>query len=147
MRANGSLQNFLLISINSIICLKFVASSSGRFLLHANIRNQTTIRVLGGLLSAYHLSGGDSLYLEKAVDLADRMIPAFDTPSGRPHAMFNAARREAVSDTENQNLISTAEAGTMQLEFKYLSHLTGNPIYWGKTEKATLDPLPSLLII
>ncbi|KDQ15690.1 glycoside hydrolase family 47 protein [Botryobasidium botryosum FD-172 SS1] len=97
---------------------------------------ETTIRVLGGLLSAYHLSGGDSLYLEKAVDLADRMMPAFDTPSGLPHAMFNAARRVAVPDTDNQNLISTAEAGTVQLEFKYLSHLTGNPLYWEKTEKA-----------
>ncbi|KAF8868297.1 glycoside hydrolase, partial [Gymnopilus junonius] len=41
---------------------------------------ETTIRVLGGLLSAYHLSDNDPLYLDKAIDLADRMLPAFDTP-------------------------------------------------------------------
>lgn len=43
---------------------------------------QTTIRVLGGLLAAYHLSNNDKLYLEKAVDLADRILPIFDTVSG-----------------------------------------------------------------
>lgn len=40
---------------------------------------QITIRVLGGLLSAYHLSGEDQLFLDKAVDLADRLLPVFDT--------------------------------------------------------------------
>ena len=32
---------------------------------------ETTIRVLGGLLSAYHLSG-DKLFLDKATELGDR---------------------------------------------------------------------------
>jgi hypothetical protein len=40
---------------------------------------QVTIRVLGGLLSAYHLSGNDSLYLDLATDLGDRLLPIFDT--------------------------------------------------------------------
>lgn len=40
---------------------------------------EITIRVLGGLLSAYHLSGEDKLFLDKAVDLADRLLPVFDT--------------------------------------------------------------------
>ena len=43
---------------------------------------ETTIRLLGGLLSAYHLSDGDDLYLELATDLADRILPAFNTPTG-----------------------------------------------------------------
>src|ERR1700729_3304548 len=42
---------------------------------------KTTIRVLG-LLSAYHLSGEDLLYLEKAKELGDRILLTFDTPSG-----------------------------------------------------------------
>jgi hypothetical protein len=42
---------------------------------------QVTIRVLGGLLSAYHLSDGDKLYLDRAIDLADRILPIFDTVS------------------------------------------------------------------
>lgn len=35
--------------------------------------------MLGGLLSAYHLSDNDPVFLEKAVDLADRLLPVFDT--------------------------------------------------------------------
>jgi len=43
---------------------------------------EITIRVLGGLLSAFHLSGEqDSMLLQKAVDLADRLLPAFETVS------------------------------------------------------------------
>lgn len=42
---------------------------------------EITIRVLGGLLSAYHLSGEDAMYLRKAVELADRLLPVFDTVS------------------------------------------------------------------
>lgn len=32
-------------------------------------------------------------------------------------------------------MASLAEAGTLQLEFKYLSHLTGDYTYWDKAEK------------
>lgn len=44
---------------------------------------ETTIRMLGGLLSAYYLSG-DQLYLDKAIDLGDRLMFAFDTPTKVP---------------------------------------------------------------
>lgn len=44
---------------------------------------ETTIRVMGGLLSAYDLSG-DAMFLEKARQLADRLLPAWKTPSGIP---------------------------------------------------------------
>lgn len=90
--------------------------------------------MLGGLLSAYHLTD-DSLYLERAVDLADRILPTFDTPSGLPLSMINLAQRKGVSDTANNNLVSTAEISTLQLEFKYLSFLTDNDEYWEKAEK------------
>ncbi|KAI0253282.1 glycoside hydrolase [Lactifluus subvellereus] len=96
---------------------------------------ETTIRVLGGLLSAYHLSGGDSLYLTRARDLADRMLPVFDTPSGLPMPMVNLQRRKGVWDEGNQRLVSTAEASTLQLEFRYLSELTDEDIYWKKAER------------
>ncbi|GAA5821417.1 hypothetical protein JCM11251_004613 [Rhodosporidiobolus azoricus] len=96
---------------------------------------EITIRVLGGLLSAYHLSGeNDQMLLDKAVDLADRLLPAFDTPSGLPLSFVNLAQRVGIADADNRDLISVAEAGTLQLEFKYLSELTGNAIYWQKVE-------------
>ncbi|KAM0746133.1 glycoside hydrolase [Meredithblackwellia eburnea MCA 4105] len=96
---------------------------------------EITIRVLGGLLSAYHLSGGEKVFLDKAVDLADRLMPVFDTPSGLPLSFVNPHKREGIADADNRGLTSVAEAATLQLELKYLSELTGNPIYWRKAEK------------
>lgn len=43
---------------------------------------ETTIRILGGLLSAFYLSGGDRVFLYKAVELGMRMTPGFQSPSG-----------------------------------------------------------------
>ncbi|KAF8167279.1 glycoside hydrolase family 47 protein [Crassisporium funariophilum] len=96
---------------------------------------ETTIRVLGGLLSAYHLSGEDSLYLEKATGLANRMLPAFDTLSGLPLPVINLAERKGLQTTDFPGLTSVAEVATLQLEFRYLSHLTGNDEYWHAVEK------------
>ncbi|KAJ7159697.1 glycoside hydrolase [Mycena filopes] len=95
---------------------------------------ETTIRVLGGLLSALHLSG-DDMYLHFAVDLADRMLPAFDTPSGLPLSSINLETRVGIADAWNQNYISTAEATTLQLEFRDLAQRTKNATYWHKAEK------------
>ncbi|KAF9561604.1 glycoside hydrolase family 47 protein [Agrocybe pediades] len=96
---------------------------------------ETTIRVLGGLLSAYHLSDGDALYLEKAVDLADRIMPAFDTPSGLPLPVINLARRRGHHTKDFPGLTSIAEVATLQLEFRYLSQVTGNDDYWRAAER------------
>ena len=46
---------------------------------------ETTIRVLGGLLSAYHLAGNDTLYLNKAIDLGNRLLPIFDSVRSSLH--------------------------------------------------------------
>ncbi|KAK4703773.1 hypothetical protein P7C70_g2433, partial [Phenoliferia sp. Uapishka_3] len=99
---------------------------------------EITIRVLGGLLSAYHLSGNDPIFLEKAIDLADRLMPVFDTPSGLPLSFVNLAQRKGIPDADNRGLTSVAEAATLQLELKYLSELTGNPIYWQKAERIVM---------
>ncbi len=95
---------------------------------------QTTIRVLGGLLAAHHLTA-DNLYLERAIDLADRLLPAFNTASGLPLPSVNLARRTGVPDQYSPHVISTAEATTLQLEFRYLAELTGNSEYWYKAER------------
>ncbi|KAJ7623033.1 glycoside hydrolase [Mycena polygramma] len=95
---------------------------------------ETTIRVLGGLLSAYELTDGDQLYLDRAIDLADRLLPVFDTPSGLPTSQVNLAQRLGVADPDNRGLVSTAEASTLQLEFRYLGFLTDNFDYWDKAE-------------
>jgi hypothetical protein len=117
---------------------------------------ETTIRVLGGLLSAYHLSGNDQLYLDKAIDLGDRLFGAFDSESGIPYAgvILSSGMAHKVSYIPS----STAEVTTIQMEMKYLSHLTGNKKYWNKAEQVmekirhlidenqTLDGLVPILI-
>src|SRR6185295_2027079 len=45
---------------------------------------EVTIRLLGGLLSNYQLSG-DKRFLQLAEDLGNRLLPAFDSPTGMPY--------------------------------------------------------------
>ena len=52
---------------------------------------ETTIRVLGGFLAAFHLSGGDPLFLARAAELAVRLEPAFDSSSGEIADVVRAA--------------------------------------------------------
>lgn len=104
---------------------------------------ETTIRMLGGLLSAHYLlseltntsSHRDYIYLSKAVDLADRLLGAYESQSGIPYASVNLRTMQGTPSHGHGGASSTAEAGTIQLEMKYLSHLTGNDIYWRKSEK------------
>ncbi|KAF9109915.1 mannosyl-oligosaccharide alpha-1,2-mannosidase [Mortierella sp. AM989] len=98
---------------------------------------ETTIRVLGGLLSAYDQSGHDSVFLTKAVDLADRLMSGFDTPSGIPFASVHLRKKRGVPGHEG-GISSTSEVSTLQLEFKYLSHLTGDDKYWRAAENVIL---------
>jgi uncharacterized protein YyaL (SSP411 family) len=83
----------------------------------------------------YELSGHDSLYLEKAIDLADRIMPVFETHNGIPMTMVNLGLRKGIPERHNNGWVSTAEIATLQLEFKYLSHLTGDEKYWNAVEK------------
>ncbi|KAG9125459.1 mannosyl-oligosaccharide alpha-1,2-mannosidase, partial [Ceratobasidium sp. 392] len=94
---------------------------------------EITIRVLGGLLSAYALSGKDAIYLQRAQELADRLLPAFNTPHGLP--VPNVNFHSEPKPNWGAEPVSTAEAATLQLEFKYLSHITGKEVYWRAAEK------------
>lgn len=49
---------------------------------------ETTIRYLGGLLSAYALSG-EPVLLSRADDLGRMLLPAFNTTSGLPRYAVN----------------------------------------------------------
>ncbi|PFH60678.1 hypothetical protein XA68_10548 [Ophiocordyceps unilateralis] len=112
---------------------------------------ETTIRMLGGLLSAHYLSTefpdmapleeddagkpGEDLYLEKAKDLGDRLISAFESPSGVPYASVNLEKYAGIPSHADNGASSTAEATSVQLEFKYLAKLTGEKSFWDKAEK------------
>lgn len=88
---------------------------------------EITIRVLGGLLSAYHMTG-DELYLNKAVDLGDRLLTCFESVSGVPFSDVNLFTRKAHAPKWSPDS-STSEVTTIQLEFRDLSRCTGNPKY------------------
>lgn len=99
---------------------------------------EVTIRVLGGLLSAhiyathpsllqgYKLSTYNGELLSLAVDLADRLLPAFASPTGIPYPRINLKLGLVPGDTSET---CSAGAGSLLLEFGTLSRLTGNPIY------------------
>lgn len=95
---------------------------------------ETTIRMLGGLLSAFHFSN-DDLYLDTAVDLANALSGGFDSKTGIPYSSVNLMSGEGIKNHVDNGASSTAEVTTLQLEFKYLSLLTGEALYWEKVEK------------
>ncbi len=85
---------------------------------------EITIRILGGLLSAFHLSG-DEIFLEKAYDLGNRSMSAFDTRSFIPLSDINLMRRTAKPPSWTSDS-SISEVATLQLEFKDLTYQTGD---------------------
>lgn len=96
---------------------------------------ESTIRILGGLLSAYHLSG-DPLFLLKAEDLGNRLMPAFKTPSSIPYSDVNLGTGVAHPPVWTSDS-TVAEVTSIQLEFRELSRLTGNSKYQEAAEKVT----------
>jgi mannosyl-oligosaccharide alpha-1,2-mannosidase len=112
---------------------------------------ETTIRMLGGLLAAHYLqtdfpdmcpvdlkrNGGEDLYLEKASDLADRLLGAFESATGIPYASVNLKQMKGIRSHADGGASSLAEATSVQLEMKYIAKLTGEKHYWDKAEKVS----------
>lgn len=94
---------------------------------------EITIRMLGGLLSSYQLTG-DKRLLALAEDLGKRLLPAFNSPTGLPYVYVNL-KTGAVRGVET----NPAEAGTLLLEFGTLSKLTGKPVYYDKAKRSLVE--------
>ena len=96
---------------------------------------ETNIRYVGGLLTAYAFTG-EEIFKQKAVHIVDKLMPAFDTPTGIPYALINMRSGNAKNfgwASGGSSILS--EFGTLHMEFSYLSDITGNPIYKKKVEK------------
>ncbi|KAF9494946.1 glycoside hydrolase family 47 protein [Pleurotus eryngii] len=107
---------------------------------------ETTIRYLGGLLSAYELSGQKfPVLVEKAKEVADKMAFAWVGDNKVPFGFVDFSTNTPTKATSN-----IAEAGTLALEWSTLSKYTGNDTYRRLAEGslrqiASLpDPLPGL---
>lgn len=99
---------------------------------------ETTIRYLGGLLSAYDLTNcKDSRLLGKAMELGDMIYMSFDTPNRMPITRWSA--KKAASGQEQsaaaQGII--AELASFNLEFTRLSQLTGDMRYYDAVTHVT----------
>ncbi|KAJ3095659.1 mannosyl-oligosaccharide alpha-1,2-mannosidase [Phlyctochytrium planicorne] len=97
---------------------------------------ETTIRVLGGTLSAHHLSqspSNKSKLKELAIRIGQKLLSAFEPNTLLPLTSIHLKTNQPVRDASFD--ISTAEVTSIQLEFKYLSHVTGDAVYWNKVER------------
>ena len=94
---------------------------------------EITIRLLGGLLSGYQMTG-DPRLLHLADDLGHRLLPVFDSPTGMPYMYVNLKTGKTSGARSNP-----AEIGTLLLEFGTLSKLTHNPIYYDKAKNAVVQ--------
>ncbi|DBA02142.1 TPA: hypothetical protein N0F65_004777 [Lagenidium giganteum] len=90
---------------------------------------ETTIRLLGSLLSTYQLSGHPHM-LALADKLGDALSPAFSINyHGMPDKDYDIMRKTS------REASSLAEVGTLQMEFKYLARLTGKQAYVDQVER------------
>jgi mannosidase alpha-like ER degradation enhancer 2 len=94
---------------------------------------EITIRLLGGLLSSYQLTG-DKRLLSLAEDLGSRLLPIFNSPTGLPYVYVNLRTGRTRDPVTNP-----AETGTLLLEFGTLSKLTGKPVFYEKAKRALVE--------
>jgi ER degradation enhancer, mannosidase alpha-like 2 len=94
---------------------------------------EITIRLLGGLLSGYQLTG-DKRLLNLAEDLGNRLLPVFNSPTGLPYVYVNLRTGQT-----RDPLTNPAETGTLLLEFGTLSKLTGRPVFYEKAKRALVE--------
>ena len=94
---------------------------------------EITIRLLGGLLSSYQLTG-DKRLLALAEGLGNRLLPVFDSPTGLPYRFVNL-KTGKVRDAKT----NPAEAGTLLIEFGTLSKLTRRPVFYEKAKRALVE--------
>ena len=94
---------------------------------------EITIRLLGGLLSSYQMTG-DKRLLNLAEDLGNRLLPVFNSPTGLPYRYVNLKTGAVRGDMTNP-----AEAGTLLIEFGTLARLTHRQIFYDKAKRALVE--------
>lgn len=91
---------------------------------------ETTIRVIGSLLSIYELRGEkEDWILRKAQSVADLLMFAFNTTTGLPHNTVDLFSRRHFAPDWSAGASVLSEFGTVQLELRTLSYHTKDPSY------------------
>ncbi|MBW0489631.1 hypothetical protein O181_029346 [Austropuccinia psidii MF-1] len=94
---------------------------------------ETVIRYVGGLISAYDLSG-DQLMLDRVEDLVDWLLPAFGTSSGLPVVRYQMGLNPQGGSFGS---VCLAEIGSLTLEFTRLAQLTSKDYYYDLVQRIT----------
>uniref|UniRef100_A0A8V5GVB5 alpha-1,2-Mannosidase n=1 Tax=Melopsittacus undulatus TaxID=13146 RepID=A0A8V5GVB5_MELUD len=90
---------------------------------------EVNIRYVGGLLATYYLTG-EEVFKSKALELGEKLLPAFNTPTGIPRGVINLGSGMSWSwGWASAGSSILAEFGTLHLEFLHLSELSGNPVF------------------
>ena len=132
-------KGFEFVSNPSLLSFDRLASAVSTF--------ETGIRALGGLLSAHSLmareearetgkavgkaagkKGKAGVILAKAVDLGDRLLRAFNTPTGLPTMRVDLSAGGG-GGGGGGGRSTLADVGSMQLELRYLAKASGQPKY------------------
>ncbi|NXT08218.1 MA1C1 mannosidase, partial [Prunella fulvescens] len=106
---------------------------------------EVNIRYIGGLLATYYLTG-EEVFKSKALELGEKLLPAFNTPTGIPRggSLFSPCSGMSWSwGWASAGSSILAEFGTLHLEFLHLSQLSGNPVF---AEKAKHNPSPVCVV-
>ncbi|KAI4867755.1 glycoside hydrolase family 47 protein [Hypoxylon rubiginosum] len=97
---------------------------------------ETTIRYLGGFLAAYELS--EKQYpslLNKAIEVADLVMSAFDTPNHMPITRFPWKEYVKGQPQRARTHVLLAEIGSLGLELTKLSQLTNDMQYYDAAQR------------
>jgi len=94
---------------------------------------ETTIRILGGLLSAYDLTNED-IYLSRAKLLGDGLLEAFQN-NGIPFGLINLGTGRSSTISWSKGNVLLADIMSLQLEFFKLSEYTEDPKYFDAAQK------------
>jgi mannosyl-oligosaccharide alpha-1,2-mannosidase len=101
---------------------------------------ETTIRYLGGLLSAYDMSQ-EKVLLEKAIQLGEMLYRAFDTaPNNFPLDRFLPEKAKLADETGSQadTNICFAALASLTMEFTRLAQVTQQDKYYDVVARVTL---------
>jgi ER degradation enhancer, mannosidase alpha-like 2 len=126
---------FILLGLNDeAMEAKEMIVSSLNFNVDAEVQLfEVNIRLMGGLLSAFEISG-DKRLLNLARDLGTRLLPAFNSPTGMPYRFVNLK-----SGKIRDSISNPAEIGTYMLEFGKLTEYTGDSTYFRVAKKAVFE--------
>ncbi|KAI9735867.1 MAG: hypothetical protein M1834_001332 [Cirrosporium novae-zelandiae] len=99
---------------------------------------ETVIRYLGGLLAAYDISGQRyRALLDKAIELGEILMGAFDTPNRMPVTYYRWMPTFMSQPHRASTRVVLAEIGSLSMEFTRLAQLTRDAKYYDAIARIT----------